>query len=62
MKPDFHQTSLSEEKEESNEVENMADFVQKTVTKTAVRELASPIVDVAAFTGIVQNVVSNNPF
>jgi hypothetical protein len=40
----------------------MGDFVQKTVTKTAVRELASPIVDVAAFTGIVQNVVSNNPF
>jgi len=40
----------------------MADFVQKTVTKTAVRELVSPITDETAFTAIVQNVVANNPF
>jgi hypothetical protein len=40
----------------------MADFVQKTVTKTAVRELISPIADETAFTAIVQNVVANNPF
>ena len=40
----------------------MADFVQKTVTKTAVRELISPIADETAFTAIVQNVVTNNPF
>lgn len=40
----------------------MGDFVQKTVTKTAVRELASPIADETTFTTIVANVVTNNPF
>ena len=40
----------------------MSDFVEKTVTKSAVRELTTPIADVTTFTGIVQNVVSNNPF
>ena len=40
----------------------MADFVQKNVTKTAVRELTSPIEDVVSFTGIVQNILTNNPF
>jgi len=40
----------------------MADFVQKTVTKTAVRELANPIADVSAFDTIVQSVITGNPF
>ena len=41
---------------------NMADFVQKTVTKTAVRELANPIADVSAFNTIVEAVITANPF
>ena len=40
----------------------MADFVQKTTVKTAVRTLASPIADVAAFNTIVQSVITGNPF
>jgi hypothetical protein len=40
----------------------MADFVQKTVVKSAVRKLAAPIADVAAFNTIVQSVVTDNPF
>jgi hypothetical protein len=40
----------------------MADFVQKTTVKTAVRTLASPIADVAAFNTIVQSVITDNPF
>ncbi len=40
----------------------MGDFVEKTVTKTAVRELASPIEDVTSFNGIIQSVITNNPF
>ena len=40
----------------------MADFVQNSQTKTAVRELASPITDVAAFNTIVQTVITTNPF
>jgi len=40
----------------------MADFVQSTVTKSAVRELADPIADVAAFNTIVQSVITDNPF
>jgi hypothetical protein len=40
----------------------MADFVQKTTVKTAVRTLASPIADVAAFNTIVQLVITDNPF
>jgi hypothetical protein len=40
----------------------MADFVQKTITKTAVRELATPIADVSAFDTIVQAVITANPF
>jgi hypothetical protein len=33
----------------------MGDFIEKTVTRTAVRELATPIKDVTSFSGIVQN-------
>ena len=40
----------------------MADFVQKTTVKTAVRTLASPIADVAAFNTIVESVIADNPF
>ncbi|MDP3565423.1 MAG: hypothetical protein Q8R70_13140, partial [Methanoregula sp.] len=40
----------------------MADFVQSTVTKSAVRELAEPIADVATFNTIVQSVITDNPF
>jgi len=40
----------------------MADFVQNTNVKSAVRTLASPIADVASFNTIVASVVSDNPF
>jgi hypothetical protein len=40
----------------------MANFVQSGVVKTAVRELAAPIADVAAFAEVVDDVVTNNPF
>jgi len=40
----------------------MANFVQGSVVKTAVRELAAPIADVAAFTEVVDDVIANNPF
>jgi hypothetical protein len=40
----------------------MADFVQKTNVKTAIRTLASPIADVAAFSTIVESVITGNPF
>ncbi|OPY37775.1 MAG: hypothetical protein A4E35_01057 [Methanoregula sp. PtaU1.Bin051] len=40
----------------------MADFVQNTNVKSAVRKLANPIADIDAFNGIVQNVILNNPF
>ena len=40
----------------------MADFVQKSVTKTAVRVLTAPIANAAAIKTIADNVVSTNPF
>jgi len=40
----------------------MADFVQKTTVKSAVRALASPITDVTAFNTIIQAVITDNPF
>ena len=40
----------------------MADFVQSSQSKNAVRELATPIADVAAFNLIVQSVITDNPF
>jgi hypothetical protein len=40
----------------------MADFIQNSQTKTAFRDLASPITDVAAFNTIVQSVITDNPF
>jgi len=40
----------------------MADFVQKTVNKTAVRDLTTPIADVTSFNSLVQMVITDNPF
>jgi hypothetical protein len=40
----------------------MANFVQKSITKTATRVLASPIANVAAFAEVVDDIVENNPF
>ncbi len=40
----------------------MADFVQKTVTKTAVRDLAVPIADVTSFDNLIESVIADNPF
>ena len=40
----------------------MADFVQNSETKNAVRDLTSPIPDVATFNTIVQSVITDNPF
>ena len=40
----------------------MANFVQKSITKSATRVLATPIADVAAFTEIVDDILTTNPF
>jgi len=40
----------------------MADFIQTSITKTAVRELAAPIASVAAFSTIVDGVITDNPW
>jgi hypothetical protein len=40
----------------------MGDFIQNTAVKTAVRTLANPIADVAAFSTIVGSVIATNPF
>ena len=40
----------------------MADFVQKTNVKTAVRTLATPIADITAFNTLVESVLTGNPF
>jgi len=40
----------------------MADFVQNSTVKTAVRELANPIADVSSFDTIVGSVITDNPF
>jgi hypothetical protein len=40
----------------------MADFVQSSQSKNAVRELATPIASVTAFNLIVQSVITDNPF
>lgn len=40
----------------------MGDFVQQSNVKSAVRVLATPIADVAAFNTIVQSVLTTNPF
>jgi len=40
----------------------MADFVRKTVNKTAVRDLTVPIATVTSFNTLVQSVIADNPF
>ena len=40
----------------------MADFVQNSQTKSAIRELADPIAAVATFNTIIQSVITGNPF
>ena len=40
----------------------MADFVQNTNVKSAVRVLANPIADISTFNTIVQSVITSNPF
>ena len=40
----------------------MADFVQNSETKSAIRELADTIADVGTFNTIVQSVITDNPF
>ena len=40
----------------------MADFTQKSVTKSAERKLATPIDTVANFLALVQDVIDNNPW
>jgi len=52
-------SSIKTNRKEENQ---MADFVQKTVVKSAVRKLATPIENVAAFNTIVQSVLTDNPF
>ena len=40
----------------------MADFVQKTVNKTAVRDLTVPIANVTSFDNLIETVIEDNPF
>ena len=40
----------------------MADFVLKTVNKSAVRDLAVPIADVTSFNSLIEMVIADNPF
>jgi coenzyme F420-reducing hydrogenase alpha subunit len=40
----------------------MADFIEQSNTKIAVRELAAPIADIATFNTLVSGVVSGNPW
>lgn len=40
----------------------MGDFTQKSVVKSAVRELASPITDYTTFHALIQDILENNPW
>jgi len=40
----------------------MADFVETSNTKTAVRQIPAPIANIAAFEAIVAGVIADNPF
>ncbi len=40
----------------------MADFIEKSNTRTAVRELSIPIADISTFDAIVASVLADNPF
>lgn len=40
----------------------MADFIETSNSKSAVRELANPIADISSFSAIIQSVIEENPF
>ncbi len=40
----------------------MADFVEKTVNRSAVRELSAPIASVTEFNNLIESVINDNPF
>ena len=40
----------------------MADFVEKTVNKSALRELTTPIASVTEFNNLIESVINDNPF
>jgi hypothetical protein len=40
----------------------MADFIQTTVNKTALRDLTVPIADVTSFNTLVESIIADNPF
>lgn len=40
----------------------MADFIEKSVVRTATRVLATPIADIASFDAVIQDVLTNNPW
>ena len=40
----------------------MADFIQTTNTKSAVRDLTIPIANITAFDALVQDIIDTNPF
>ncbi|WAI00389.1 hypothetical protein [Methanogenium organophilum] len=40
----------------------MADFIQTTNTKSAVRDLTVPIADITTFDALVQDIIDTNPF
>ena len=40
----------------------MANFVQKSITKSATRVLTTPIASVAAFTEVIDDILTTNPF
>ena len=40
----------------------MADFTQKSVVRSAVRTLASPIADLTTFNALIQDILDNNPW
>jgi hypothetical protein len=42
--------------------DKMGDFTQKSVVKSAVRKLASPIADYTTFNALVQDILDNNPW
>jgi hypothetical protein len=52
----------TKKKQQNRRKSTMADFVQNSQSKNAVRVLASPIADVTAFNTIVQSVIADNPF
>jgi hypothetical protein len=49
-------------KKQNTKETTMADFVQTSQTKSAVRELSILIASVSAFNLIVQSVITDNPF